>query len=80
MIPDSLQNSALGKYLNDQELKMLLTYSNIVSFSAGETILQQGKKSTGIYIVIEGVVIATAKILGEGTTNLETFGPCSFFF
>lgn len=75
---DSLQNSVLGNLFNSQELEMLFTHSKILDFSAGETILQQGKQADGIYIIVDGTVILTAKLLGEGTTHLETLGPGNF--
>jgi CRP-like cAMP-binding protein len=74
----SLQSGLLSEYLKPQEIEMLQTYSQFVFFNNGDIILQQGKKSDGIYVILNGSVIATAKMLGEGTTNLETLGPCNF--
>ncbi|HEX4045143.1 MAG TPA: cyclic nucleotide-binding domain-containing protein [Gammaproteobacteria bacterium] len=73
----SLQ-SDLGKYLNAQELQILFAHNKVLTFSAGEIILQQGKESNGIYVIIDGFAVAVAKILGEGTAELETLGRGDF--
>jgi CRP-like cAMP-binding protein len=74
----SLNESLLGEHLSQRDLEMLIAHNNILTFKEGETILQQGTHSDGIYIIIQGSVVITAKILGEGTTNLETLGPGHF--
>lgn len=74
----SLNESSLGQHLSPSDLEMLIAHNTILTFKENETILQQGSRSDGIYIIIQGVVIITAKILGEGTTNLETLGPGQF--
>lgn len=70
-------SSDLDKYLNTEELEMLFKHNQLVNFSAGEIILKQGKEVEGIYLVLSGNVTVTAKLLGEGTTSLETLGPGS---
>lgn len=74
-----LNNNVLSKYFNNQEIEMLLSYNKIISFASGETILKQGKKAEGIYIIIDGRVIVTARMLGESIANIEALGPGSFF-
>lgn len=81
LIPEfksALQNGVLGKYLDIDELEMLLAHSDIVDFHKGENILTQGKSCFGIYIIIAGTVSVTAKLLGDGTTQLEILGPGNF--
>lgn len=73
-----LSQSNLTEYLDADELSRLLIYNKIISFAPGDEIIQQGSMAEGIYIIIEGDVILTAKLLAEGTTNLETLGPGSF--
>lgn len=75
---NNLETNELGKYLNQNELDILIKHSKIVDFSPGQTILKQGKKSEGIYIIIEGHATATARIMGQGVTTIETLKPGSF--
>jgi len=80
-----LLQSELSNLFDSQELQLLLKRNHILTYAAGETILQQGKLADGIYLIISGTVLITAKLLGEGTTNLETLsqgdfiGEISFF-
>lgn len=72
-------NIDLGKCLDQNELELLFMHGKILAFHAGETIIRQGKYSDGIYILVQGSVISLARILGEGTTVLETLEPGSYF-
>ena len=77
----SLLIQTLNQYLGPSELEILMAHVTIVSFSQGEVILQQGQHSTGIYIIIEGVVnltqlITTAKncvLIKEGVNNSDCY-------
>lgn len=69
----------LGQYLTTQELDMIASHNNMMSFTTDQIILQQGKFSQGIYLIISGTVTVSAKLLGEGTTNLETLKQGNFF-
>lgn len=73
-----LRNSELGKLLDPKELDTIFTHNEIISFEPGKTILQQGKQSDGIYIILQGNVIVTAKILGESIANIETLESGNF--
>lgn len=73
-----LPNSDLSDYLNAKEWEMLLSHGKVMTFSAGDIILQQGKPSEGIYIILEGEVMISAKMLGEGTTNIEVLTEGNF--
>lgn len=68
----ALLETPLCKYLEVHELDIIINNSKLVSFSKGEAILEQGKKSSGLFIIIEGKAFVTAKVLGQGTTNLGT--------
>ncbi|VVC77185.1 hypothetical protein AQUSIP_25120 [Aquicella siphonis] len=72
------RHSELAKYLDSSDLEMMASHSKIITFSTGQVILQQGRESRGIFLIIDGEVISTAKLLGAGTTNLESLGPGSF--
>lgn len=67
---DSLHTD-LEKFLTKEELEMIISHNKMINFAPEEMILQQGKYCSGIYLVIHGKVIITAKILGEGDTELE---------
>lgn len=67
-----LKSIELCQSLNDEELAILFAHSRMISFAPGELILQQGKKSDGMYIIIDGTVLVVAKILGEGITNIAS--------
>lgn len=81
MINEGLLNSLhndLGNYLTREELETIALHAEQIAFNPGEVILQQGKYAEGIYLVIQGTVIVTAKILGEGITSLETLEHGNF--
>ncbi len=71
-LKDVLIKTTLCEHLDSNELDMLISHSKIISFAAGDTILQQGKISDGMYIILEGTAVVTAKILGKGVTTLVT--------
>lgn len=77
-LKNALCSIRLCQYLNTQELDTLIDHNKIISFAPGEVILQQGKKSDGIYVIIEGSAIVTAKVLGAGHIKLITLnhGNC----
>lgn len=58
------------QYLEPQELEMLISYSKTRSFSPGQILLQQGKYSDGMYIIIHGETSVQAKVLGKGLMEL----------
>ncbi len=68
----TLMKTTLCKHLDSDELETLIFHSKIISFSPGEAILQQGKTSDGMYIILDGAAVVTAKILGKGVTTLAT--------
>src|SRR5690348_6788264 len=73
-----LFTTRLSHYLKEQEIELLLKYSEIITFEKGETILKQGKDISGFYIILQGTALVTAKILGEGITKLASLGHGSF--
>lgn len=77
-LSQALQNSELGKNLDPQEIEMMIHYNQVITFEVGDIILSQGKKSEGIYIIINGNVAVAANMLAERTINLETLGPGNF--
>jgi CRP-like cAMP-binding protein len=75
---NQLVNEVLGKFLDQHELILLLKYSQIDSFKPGEIFLRQGQKIEGIYLILEGIVLVSAIIMGQGNTRLETLFPGHF--
>ncbi|HHF7374099.1 Crp/Fnr family transcriptional regulator [Legionella bozemanae] len=69
----------IGDFLDPLELELLLKHAKISSFTAGETIVHQGKKADGVYVILEGTVRVTAQIMSEGVTNMEMLQPGYFF-
>ncbi|KTD24423.1 cyclic nucleotide-binding domain-containing protein [Legionella maceachernii] len=71
-------NFTLNKFLNKDEILSLLNYSQIISYSASEIVIKQGKKSDGIFIILEGTVSVTEKILDKNKFHLGVLSPGSF--
>lgn len=69
-----LSTTRLTQYLNRNELAIFIKYSSIKVFPPGYFLLQQGLAAEGLYIILEGTVGITAKILGEGNTQLASLG------
>lgn len=69
--PYDLNDCILINYLDQDEMNLLFKHSQIASFKPKETLLLQGKKTNGIYLILKGQVLVTAKIMGQGMTHLE---------
>jgi CRP-like cAMP-binding protein len=69
-VRDILLKTKLGKYFKASNIDHLLKHNKLIDFEAGYFILQQGKKSPGIFIIIDGKVSVMAKILGEGSADI----------
>lgn len=72
---NDLLNKVLGKFLDQDEIKLLLKYSHPTSFNPGEVLLKQGIHLEGIYLVLQGTVFVNAIIMGQGTARLESLFP-----
>lgn len=66
------------KYLELHELDMLISYSKIVSFTTNQHILKQGKPTEGMYIILKGKALVSARVLGKGAINLATINQGNF--
>lgn len=66
------------QYLEAKELELLITYSRVINFKAGDILIQQGKKGDRMFVIIEGNVLITAEILGTQLNNLALLGPKEF--
>lgn len=73
-----LENTDLSHYMDERELEILLKHSKTTTFVAGELILQQGKKSEGIYILLNGTVLVNARLMGQGFTPIESLSAGHF--
>ncbi|MHB1948012.1 MAG: cyclic nucleotide-binding domain-containing protein [Gammaproteobacteria bacterium] len=74
-LKEILLASALCKYLEPSELDMLLRYSTVVSFDKDQRILKQGDRNENLFIILQGTVRVSAKILGEGFANIAVLSP-----
>lgn len=77
-IKNALLTTRLCQFIKINELKILLRYCHTISFSANDVILHQGKLGSGLFIILEGTALVTAKILGEGVIKLATLGHGNF--
>lgn len=77
-LKQKLMTTKLCHYLSSEELEMISNYCQIISFSEGDLIIQQGKLANGIYVIIQGTALVTAKILGSGITHLSSLKEGSF--
>jgi CRP/FNR family transcriptional regulator, cyclic AMP receptor protein len=77
-VKNALTETALNQFLGPDELDKLLAYVPIVPFSHGDVILQQRQYSSGIYIIIEGIVSVTAKTLEFEKANIATLSKGDF--
>jgi len=77
-LKQALLQSHLCKYLDLNDLDLLITYSRTVTFAAGKILLEQGKQSTGTYMIIAGEALVTAKVLGAGSINLLVLDQGNF--
>lgn len=66
------------QYLEAYELNMLIEYSEVVHFKPGEHLLQQGKTSDRMFIIISGTAIVSAHVLGKGFISLNQLDPGDF--
>jgi CRP-like cAMP-binding protein len=67
------------KYLDEKAVLFIIEYGQLVHFDENQTILTQGKMGQGLYIVIEGNLNVTIKLLGKGEIHLATLVPGNFF-
>jgi len=66
------------RYLQPQELETLIAHSKILSFKNQETLIQQGKISHGMYIIIEGKALVIVKALGKNAMTFATLEEGNF--
>ncbi len=77
-IKQQLAHTSLQQILDEAELTTLSEHAQLKYFKAGDLILSQGKKSDGLYFILQGKVIITAKILGEGITQIAVLSRDNF--
>ncbi len=56
-----LKEFAVFKYFSDEARRIFFDKSEILSFKAGETIIQEGEKSPYFYVVLEGTADVTVE-------------------
>lgn len=73
-----LLSSLPFKYLNSNELDMLMHFCKVITFDAGNVVIEQGKRSDGMYVIVEGNASVTAKVLGKDDLNIATLEKGTF--
>lgn len=77
-LKNNLMTTKLCRYLSFEELEMMSSYCHVVSFNEGDLIIQQGKLVNGIYVIIQGSALTTARILGSDVSHLSSIKEGSF--
>ena len=67
------------KYLNIQELNIIIGYCRILTFDKNEILYKQGKQNDGMCIILKGSALVFAKTLGKDVINLGTLDVGNFF-
>ena len=65
--------SILGA-LSDSQLKTLAKWTEVVSFEAGETVVKNGDRGDGLYLILDG-----SADVRRGTRSLARLGAGQFF-
>ncbi len=78
IVKNALLTTPWSQYLEPSELDMLMAHSNVVSFNPGDLIIEQGKYSSGIYIIVSGNAMLCAKTLDVKNTNIATLTKGDF--
>jgi CRP/FNR family cyclic AMP-dependent transcriptional regulator len=77
-IKNALHNARPFQYLESKELGMIIAYCKIVNFEPGEALYEQGSKSQGMFLLLDGEASVTVKMLGRETINLATLQKGNF--
>jgi CRP-like cAMP-binding protein len=73
---DALKNSPLAQEMTDDEINLLSDLIEILEFSDGETLLEEGAASNHLYVVVSGIVAVTKYDSKKATeTVLHQLGP-----
>jgi CRP/FNR family transcriptional regulator, cyclic AMP receptor protein len=67
------------QYLEPHELDMLINFSKIITYADKTVLMQQGKISDGMYVIIEGKALIVANSLGKNAVNLAILNDGNFF-
>ncbi|MGB9807460.1 MAG: Crp/Fnr family transcriptional regulator [Thermosulfidibacteraceae bacterium] len=78
-IENAFKNNLFFCHLEDKYIRMLSGITTVKSFKKGETIIKEGEKAMGLYIVIEGIV-KIYKISKDGKEHIiHIFGEGEIF-
>ena len=73
-----LEHTHLSHYFDNAELELLISHNEIITYISDETIIKQDTIAQGIYLILEGSVTLSAKLLSQGVTKLETLTAGQF--
>jgi CRP/FNR family transcriptional regulator, cyclic AMP receptor protein len=71
---EALRATPLFSLLSDRELRLVLRSTRAVTFPPGATVIKQGQRGQGFFVITDG----TAKVTQDGT-ELATLGAGSYF-
>lgn len=79
LLSNLLEATVPFKYVDSGVIDLIMSYGELINFSDKEIILTQGKRSSGLYIIVEGETLVTVKLLGKGIIKLATLSYGQFF-
>lgn len=74
-----LMHSGFFKGLKSFELKKAILSGNILQFSPGEILVEQGQEASDMYVILEGQAVVTRKEEDGSVHTLGSIGPGDLF-
>src|SRR5436309_1121787 len=70
---------SIFQHISDAELASISPFIELVSLSAGDIVMRQGKLGKGLFIIKKGQAQVTARLPGDIHTHLATLVVNDFF-
>ena len=70
-----LSRKDIAGYLSEEQFELILNQCKILAFKPSSQIVKQGTLPKGVYLIMNGEVEISARVLGEGNTKIDTLGP-----
>lgn len=74
----AITESPLFKHLGDEERDALVDSSDVVEFSEGDTVIEEGSRVENLFIVVDGRVRVWTNT-GDRDVELKNLGPGAYF-
>ena len=78
-IEESLKGIPLFQNLRSDELALVVRSTRLVTYSAGRTIIREGRAGTAFFMIVSGRVEVVKDMDGPSPVVLANFGPGDFF-